>query len=71
MPAPVPLPLTWRILTTVHCPSCQQDWNFFPGENGRLMRDAYCPNTDCPQHGIRYTLDMKLDGVQVTKVVVE
>jgi hypothetical protein len=71
MPAPVPLPLTWRILTTVHCPSCQKDWHFLPEENGKLIRDAYCPNRSCPQHGIRYTLEMTLECVHVTKVVVE
>jgi hypothetical protein len=70
MSAPVPLPLSWHILTTVHCPSCQQDWNFFPEQNGRFIRDAYCPNSKCPQHGIRYTIEMKIDGVRVTKVVV-
>jgi hypothetical protein len=64
-----PLPVTWRILTTVHCPSCGKDWNFFPGQNGCLVRDAYCPNPDCIQHGHVYTLEMKLDGVQIVKVV--
>jgi hypothetical protein len=71
MPAPVPLPLTWRILTTVHCPSCSQDWNFFPEQNGRFVRDCYCPNKNCPQYGIRYTIEMSVDGVQITKVVVK
>lgn len=64
-----PLPLTWRILTTVHCPSCQQDWNFIPEQNGRFVRDAYCPNIHCVQHGHVYTLDLGLDGVQIVKVV--
>ena len=64
-----PLPLTWRILTTVHCPSCEQDWNFFPEQNGRFVRDAYCPNSGCVQHGHVYTLEMSLDGVQIVKVI--
>ena len=64
-----PLPLTWRILTTVHCPSCPSEWNFIPEQNGRLIRDAYCPNPDCIQHGHVYTLEMKLDSVQIVKVV--
>jgi hypothetical protein len=64
-----PLPLTWRILTTVHCPSCRQDWHFFPEQNGRFVRDAYCPNPDCIQYGHVYTLEMALDGVQIVKVV--
>jgi hypothetical protein len=64
-----PLPLTWRILTTVHCPSCSQEWNFFPEQNGRFVRDAYCPNPECVQHGHTYTVEMSLDCVQIIKVV--
>lgn len=69
MQAPAPLPLTWRILTTVHCPSCGKDWNFFPEQNGRFVRDAYCPNKECPQHVHVYTLEISLDGVQIVRVV--
>ena len=69
MSAPVPLPLTWRISTTVHCPSCGQDWRFFPEQNGRFIRDAYCPNPDCPQHGHVYTLEESLSCTQIVKVV--
>lgn len=69
MSVQAPLPLTWRILTTVHCPSCQKDWNFIPEQNGRFVRDAYCANPDCIQHGHVYTLEMSLDGVQIIKVV--
>jgi hypothetical protein len=64
-----PLPLTWRILTTVHCPSCPSEWHFFPEQNGRFVRDAYCPNSECIQHGHVYTLELSLDGVQIVKVV--
>ena len=69
MSAPVPLPLTWRILTTVHCPSCTSEWNFYPEQTGRLVRDAYCPNPACIQHGHVYTLELGLDGVQIVGVV--
>ena len=69
MSAPAPLPLTWRIYVTVHCPSCGQDWNFYPEQNGRLERDAYCPNPACPQYGHVYTLLLSLDGVEVKRVV--
>lgn len=68
MPAPVPLPLTWRVHVTVHCPSCGQDWNFIPEQNGRYKRDSYCPNPACPQYGTLYTIDLGLDGVQVVGV---
>ena len=69
MSAPVPLPLTWRILTTVHCPSCSHNWTFYVEQNGRLVRDAFCPNPDCSQHGHVYTLELALNGVQIVKVV--
>ena len=65
----VPLPLTWRILTTVHCPSCGKDWHFFPEQNGRFARDAYCPTSDRIQYGHVYTLEMSIGGVQIVKVV--
>ena len=69
MSAPVPLPLTWRILTTVHCPSCAHAWTFFSEQNGRTVRDAFCPNPECPQHKHLYTLELALDVVQIVKVV--
>jgi hypothetical protein len=65
---PVPLPLTWRILATLRCPSCGKDWNFYPEQNGRFERDAYCPNVDCEQYGHIYTVLLALDGVQIKAV---
>jgi hypothetical protein len=68
MSVPVPLPLTWTLYTTVHCPSCGQDWHFFPEQNGRFVRDAYCSHTKCGQFGYVYTIELSLDGVQVKSV---
>jgi hypothetical protein len=70
MPPPVPLPPTWTLYVTVHCPSCEQDWHFVPTvENAfiseRFRRDGYCPNPACPQFGYIYTIEMGLDGMKV------
>ena len=74
MPAPVPLPLTWKLFVTVHCPSCPSEWHFVPtpegGTPGRysLERDAYCPNAECPQFGYVYTIYLALDGCEIKTV---
>lgn len=68
MAVPAPLPVTWRMYVTVHCPSCGDDWNFVPEQNGRMERDAYCVNRACPQHGHLYTISLGLDGVEIKAV---
>lgn len=70
MAAPVPLPLTWTLYVTVHCPSCEQDWHFIPAHerafiSEQFRRDAYCPNPACPQFPFVYTIELGLEGVQV------
>jgi hypothetical protein len=63
-----PLPLTWKIYCTLHCPSCSSNWNFYPEQNGRYRREAYCPNPECEQHGYVYTVELALDGCQIKAV---
>lgn len=67
--APVPLPLTWHLYTTVHCPSCGGELNFFvkdePPSNERYMR---CPDLNCPQSRYRYLVSFDVFAVQVREV---
>jgi hypothetical protein len=69
MSVPVPLPISWHIYTTIHCPSCEHYWNFDPAENGKFKRTAWCPNPNCVQHGHIYELEMNLTGVEVVRIV--
>ena len=64
---PVPLPLTWRMYVTVHCPSCGVDMHF-RAKTGSLEREVYCPDDACPQSRYVYTIVLSLDGCEVKAV---
>jgi hypothetical protein len=70
MPAPVPLPLTWHIYTTLHCPSCGEDWNVAKSyPDGTEEREWFCPNQDCEQYGHLYLVRMTPFACQIVKVL--
>jgi len=70
MSAPVPLPLTWNLYTTVHCPSCDRDMHFAKAsDEGGTERVMYCPNPECPQNKHTYLVRFESFAIQVVQVI--
>jgi hypothetical protein len=68
--APAPLPLTWRLYCTIHCPNCGKDFNFErEADLGQMVRTMYCPTPECPQYGHVYRVEFDSFAVQVVEVV--